>query len=242
MDVLLWILIGLAAGLGLGATSSRSGTEQLSEMAGRRIGGMIAGVIGSLAGGYGLLLLRPALRGDGLTTSLAAFAGALWVSWTTHVFATRRRHGEGVGAVDDGSNARASRNMDMPAYDAARQALVDGLTEDASAHDAGRYAEVGWRFASIRDAVARQDASAVSRLHVALSFWRGWMQARDGRWPVPGAGIAAADWPRLARRIASDLALDRDVSDPMVRTHFAYDTPSLTVTPTPTPASGRIAL
>jgi len=199
---------------------------------GRRLGGIIAAGIGSLVGGYGSLFLTPALRGDRLTTAVAALAGALWLSWTTNVFTARRRRGDGVGTLGP-SDARASRRMEMPAYDAARQALVDGLTDDASAHDAGRYAEVGWRFTAIRDAVARQDASVAGRLHVALCFWRGWMQARDRRWQAPSAdgGIATADWPRLARRIASDLALDRDVSDPTVRRHFAPATAPLTTAP-----------
>jgi hypothetical protein len=40
--------------------------------------------------------------------------------------------------------------------------------------------------------------------------------------------IAQAEWPTLARLIASDLAADRDISDPRVLTRFDVDAnPSL---------------
>jgi hypothetical protein len=36
-----------------------------------------------------------------------------------------------------------------------------------------------------------------------------------------------ADWPRYARTIASDLALDRDTMDPAIVSRFAYVTPTV---------------
>ena len=56
-----------------------------------------------------------------------------------------------------------------------------------------------------------------------MRFWRGWTEARDERWRDDEADklIAVADWPRSARTIASDLALDRDTLEPAIVTRFA---------------------
>jgi hypothetical protein len=169
------------------------------------------------------------MRSDGLTTAVAALAGALWVAWIVEITVTRRRNGEETEErVVDGlfDSVRAS---DLPAYDATRQALVAGLTEDAAAHDAGRYAEVGRQFAAVRLTLNRQEASPSGRLHVALRFWHGWMRARDDRWPGDDSTdpIVAADWPRFARGVASDLALDRDITEPRVSARFGPAMPAL---------------
>jgi hypothetical protein len=116
---------------------------------------------------------------------------------------------------------------DVTGYDAARQAVVAGLMEDAQAHEAGRYAEIGRQFPSVRDRVSRQDPAWNFRLQLALRFWRGWTLARDERWRLSddNTPMAAADWPRFARTIASDLSVDRDTTDPAIIGRFAYATP-----------------
>jgi len=118
--------------------------------------------------------------------------------------------------------SRRKSAIELPAYDAVRQALVTGLIEDALAHDAGRYAEIGRQLPGVRHTLSRQNPSPDSRLSVALRFWRGWTEARDERWRGDEADklIAMADWPRFARTIASDLALDRDTMEPAVVTRF----------------------
>jgi hypothetical protein len=70
---------------------------------------------------------------------------------------------------------------------------------------------------------SRQITPSSSRLHLALRFWRGWTQARDERWRATDAepAVAMADWPRYARTIASDLALDRDTMIPAIVSRFA---------------------
>lgn len=245
MDGLLWILIGLGAGVVIATLSVDARPRSVSQSGWRRVGITVAGAIGALIGGFALSMLEPAMRGDGMTTAVAALAGALWLSWIVEITVSRRRHGDDTGAPEPDLMYDSIRAVDMPAYDVTREALVEGLTEDAVAHDAGRYAEVGRQFAAVRATLARQDAPQSSRLHVALRFWHGWMLARDERWPGDDSldPMVAADWPRVARGIASDLALDRDISDPRVAARFSIRTPALvsaghsptTAATTPTP-------
>jgi hypothetical protein len=226
MDMLLGILVGLGAGLAVAALTPEMHLHSPTDSAWRRIRAMAAGLVGAVAAEYGLVLLVPSLRTDGLTTALAALAGGLWLAGIVEVFSSRRRRGEHTMTVAPApSDARNA--IEMPAYDAARQALVAGLIEDARAHEAGRYAEIGRQLPSIRETVSRQDASWNSRLQLALRFWRGWTEARNELWQGTDSGkpITMAEWPRFARVIASDLALDRDTSDPIIVTRFAYTTP-----------------
>jgi hypothetical protein len=229
MDGLLWILIGLGAGAIIATLSIDSRPRSMSQSGWRRIWTTIAGAVGALLGGFALLLYDPTMRTNGLTTAVAALGGGLWFSWLVDITVARRRQGDGAEPVAAEPMRHSLRLADMPAYDATRQALVEGLTEDAAAHDAGRYAEVGRQFAAVRSTLTRQDAALSGRLHVALRFWHGWMLARDERWPGDETidPIVAADWPRFARGIASDLALDRDISDARVSARFAHVTPSL---------------
>ena len=226
MDVMLWILIGLPAGLAVAALAPEMGPRSLSQSARRRVRDMAAGMVGGIAGAYAFTRFAPALRVDGLTTAFAALAGALWLAGLVEVYSSRRRPGEDSELPQpEGSGTR--RAIELPAYDAARQALVAGLIEDALAHDAGRYAEIGRQLPAVRATVSRHDPPWNSRLQVALRFWRRWTEARDERWRGREADqhIAVADWPRFARTIASDLALDRDTVEPAIVTSFAYATP-----------------
>jgi hypothetical protein len=114
----------------------------------------------------------------------------------------------------------------MPEYDTARGALIAGLIEDALAHEAGRYENIGRQLPAIRDAVSRRDPTWNSRMQMALRFWNGWATARDEGWRPSGLDtpVAVGDWPRYARTIASDLARDRDTVDAAVVARFAYTT------------------
>ena len=221
MDDLLWLLIGLAGGLLLATALPEMVTASRSTRARRHLIVIAAGVVGAMVVARVVAMTLPLAGSDRLTTAAAALAGALWVSGIVGVALARRRRGED-GAADVTAQTPRPVATDMPAYDATRQAMVDGLTEDATAHDAGRYEEVGRRFAAARGSIPGETARA-TKLHTALRFWRGWMLARDARWPtldVPG-GIAMSEWPQLARSIASDLALDRELSNPRVRDRFA---------------------
>ena len=186
----------------------------------------------AIAGASVFTRFSPAVRVDGLTTAFAALAGALLLAGLVEVYSSRRRRGEDSELRQPEGGGRP-RVIELPAYDAARQALVAGLIEDALAHDAGRYAEIGRQLPAVRATVSRHDPPWNSRLQVALRFWRRWTEARDERWRGREADkrIAVADWPRFARTIASDLALDRDTVEPTIVTSFAYATPWLVAEP-----------
>jgi hypothetical protein len=107
----------------------------------------------------------------------------------------------------------------MLSYGIARDSLVGELLKDAMAHEAGRYDEIGRRFDGIEREFPRGAAPQLTRLRVALTFWDGWIDARDRDWPL-GGSIDKGEWPMLARRIASDLAQDCEISEARVGARF----------------------
>ena len=226
MDVVLWILIGLAAGATVATLMPESQPHSRSGSAQRAVRDMAAGLGGAIAGGYAFVLYNPSLRTDGLTTAFASLAGALWLAGIVEVVASGR-HPDEQGAEGDTMESVGTPNgIEMPAYDVAREALIAGLIEDALAHEAGDYAKIGRQLPAIRDAVSRHDPLWNSRLQLALRFWSGWAVARDDGWrrSDSAAPIAVGDWPRIARTIASDLARDRETIDAAVVSRFAYAT------------------
>jgi hypothetical protein len=113
----------------------------------------------------------------------------------------------------------------MVNYGSARNSLVAELLKDAAAHEAGRFGDVGQRFARIERDLPQGTSPVLTKLRVALAFWDGWIDARDRGWL--GAGdIPKGEWPMLARRIASDLSDDRDISDARVGALFNVSTPA----------------
>ncbi len=106
----------------------------------------------------------------------------------------------------------------MSTYAAARDALVAELRGDAAAHEAERYDAIGRRFDAIEHRFPTGTAPELGRLHIALAFWDGWIDARNNGWPM--GPIARGDWPVLARRVAADLEADREISDETVLARF----------------------
>ena len=106
----------------------------------------------------------------------------------------------------------------MMTYAEARDALVTQLRQDAAAHEAEQYDSIGRRFDAIEHRFPRGTAPELGRLHVALTFWDGWVNARNHGFP--SGPIRSADWPRLARAVAADLEADRDITDDVVLKHF----------------------
>jgi hypothetical protein len=104
-------------------------------------------------------------------------------------------------------------------YSIVRDALVLHLREDAAAHEAGRVDAVGRRFDAVERSLPRGRGPELRKLHVALTFWDGWIDARNAGWPS-SIDIALAQWPALARGIAADLAEDREITDSRVLAHF----------------------
>lgn len=109
------------------------------------------------------------------------------------------------------------------AADATRADLVTHLRADAAAHDAERFDAIGRRFDDVERRFPRGTAPNGAgpergRLHVALTFWDGWIDARNNGWP--DGPIARSAWPGLARGIAADLEADLEIGDPLVRARF----------------------
>ena len=106
----------------------------------------------------------------------------------------------------------------MMTYAEARDALVMQLRQDAAAHEAEQYDAIGRRFDALEHQFPRGTAPELGRLHIALTFWDGWVHARNHGWP-PGP-IGTAEWPQLARAVAADLEADRDPTADTVLRHF----------------------
>jgi hypothetical protein len=103
-------------------------------------------------------------------------------------------------------------------YVAARDTLVAQLRADARAHRAERYDEIGRRFDRLEHDFPTGTDAALGKLHIALAFWDGWIDARNNGWPR--GPIAAAEWPALAEAVADDLEADRDISSALVLDRF----------------------
>lgn len=106
----------------------------------------------------------------------------------------------------------------MLSYAAARDMLVQHLLADADAHDAEAYDAIGRRFDAVERDFPIGTAPEFGRLHIALTFWDGWVDARNNGWPR--GRVAIADWPVLARRVAADLTADAEISDATVLSLF----------------------
>lgn len=106
----------------------------------------------------------------------------------------------------------------MLTYATARDTLVQELLRDAENHVASRYDEIGRRFDRLEHDFPTGTAHELGRLHIALAFWDGWVDARNNGWPR--GPIDEADWPVLAQRVAADLAADHDITDPLVLARF----------------------
>src|SRR5215208_3709899 len=106
----------------------------------------------------------------------------------------------------------------MLTYAAARDTLIEQLRADARAHRAGQYDEVGRRFDRIEHQFPTGTAPELGKLHIALAFWDGWIDARNNGFPR--GPIEAAEWPTLADAVATDLEADADISTPLVLARF----------------------
>jgi hypothetical protein len=106
----------------------------------------------------------------------------------------------------------------MLTYQAARDTLIEQLRADAAAHRAGRYDEIGRRFDRLEHQFPVGTAPELAKLHIALAFWDGWIDARNNGWQR--GPIALDEWPALADEVAADLAADRDITSPLVLSRF----------------------
>jgi hypothetical protein len=104
-------------------------------------------------------------------------------------------------------------------YHAAREAIAAELVRDATAHDGGRFDEIGRRYDSLEHAFPQAGSTQLLKLRIALTFWDAWIDARNRGWQRT-KGVQPAEWAQLARTIAEDLAADRDISSARVLTHY----------------------
>jgi hypothetical protein len=103
-------------------------------------------------------------------------------------------------------------------YGAARDILIHELRGDAVAHDAENYDAIGRRFDRVEHEFPTGTDPELARLHIALAFWDGWIDARNNGWPR--GAIAVTEWPTLAKTVIADLTADREISDPTVLARF----------------------
>ncbi|HUF27718.1 MAG TPA: hypothetical protein VMM18_12150 [Gemmatimonadaceae bacterium] len=106
----------------------------------------------------------------------------------------------------------------MLTYAAARDTLIEQLRADARSHVAGSHDEIGRRFDRLEYQFPTGTAPELGRLHIALAFWDGWIDARNNGWPR--GPVAFDEWPALAEEVAADLAADAEISSPLVLERF----------------------
>jgi hypothetical protein len=107
----------------------------------------------------------------------------------------------------------------MFSYTEAKQFLIENLMLDATAHESGRYSDVGRSFDEFDANLPRDDQPEFNKLFIALNFWDGWIDARNHDWQYY-SGINQSDWPVLARHIVRAIANDSEITEPAVLRHF----------------------
>jgi hypothetical protein len=106
----------------------------------------------------------------------------------------------------------------MLTYAAARDTLVAELRRDAQAHRLEQFDQIGRRFDRVEHEFPVGTSPELAKLHIALTFWDGWIDARNNGWPR--GPIATADWPVLAEAVAGELAADHEITLPVVLARF----------------------
>ena len=83
--------------------------------------------------------------------------------------------------------------------EAAREAIAEHLLSDALAHEGKRFDEIGRRFDALERVFPRGGEPELITLRIALTFWDGWIDARNRGWQQT-RGIQPDEWPVLARQ------------------------------------------
>lgn len=107
------------------------------------------------------------------------------------------------------------------AYEDLRERFAACLDAAARAQESGDLPAIEADFDQLDSELPRGAGPEFDKLHVALKFWDGWIDARNHDW-LYYSGIVAEDWPRLARTIVKDLQQDREISDERVLEHFDF--------------------
>jgi hypothetical protein len=106
-----------------------------------------------------------------------------------------------------------------PRYDELRERFASSLESAAQAHEAGNLSDIETGYDALDQELPRGEGAEYDKLHIALHFWDGWIDARNHDWQYY-EGIAEQDWPRLARVLAADLRADREIGEERILRHF----------------------
>jgi len=105
------------------------------------------------------------------------------------------------------------------AYEDLRQRFVVCLDAAVRAQESGDLRAIEAGFEQLDSELPRGADPELDKLHVALHFWDCWIDASNHDW-LYYPGLAAEDWPSLARTIVQDLQQNREISDERVLEHF----------------------
>ena len=107
----------------------------------------------------------------------------------------------------------------MMNYPDARTEFISALTAAANAHDSNEFANIDVGYEKLDGELPRDSGTEFDKLFVALSFWDGWIDARNHNWQYYDP-IRKEDWPELARKIVRDLEADQEIHDRTVLKRF----------------------
>ncbi|RKY15560.1 MAG: hypothetical protein DRQ55_19365 [Planctomycetota bacterium] len=103
----------------------------------------------------------------------------------------------------------------MFTYDQAKAFVIQHLAEDADHHDLLDFPRIGEHFDEFDYNLPRGAGAQFEKLHVALTFWDSWQDARNHDWQYYPK-IKREDWPRLAQSIVADVSADRDIQNQLI--------------------------
>jgi hypothetical protein len=104
-------------------------------------------------------------------------------------------------------------------YGEAKQFAIDNLLRMAEAQEKGDLDALDVNYDVFDNNLPRNAGSDFARLRITLEFWDGWIDSKNHDWRFYEP-IKSSDWPRLARAIAEDLRLDREISNQIVLERF----------------------
>lgn len=104
-------------------------------------------------------------------------------------------------------------------YQDAKAEFISALTAAAIAHEADEFASLDIGYDYIDGNLPRGAGDEFNKFFVALSFWDGWVDARNHDWQYYDP-IGRDDWPKLARSIVLDLKSDREIENELVLDRF----------------------
>ncbi len=104
-------------------------------------------------------------------------------------------------------------------YDDFRERFASDLDRAAQAQEAGNLPDIETGYDELDRMLPRDEGAEYDKLHIALNFWDGWIDARNHDWQYY-EGIAEEDWPRLARILAADLRANREPREERILRRF----------------------